>query len=100
MDRHLETLNQELSLLKHQLLPSTEILHFLIQKPQFNIKTKLTNSTKTTNIEAIELILSFKLTEKANSVTHQAEIWKMSVKNVKAQTVLPENTAHKMLHIL
>ena len=45
--QHLHTLAQEVTILKNQLLPSTEILHFLVDKPAYDDRQKLLTKLKT-----------------------------------------------------
>ena len=44
----LETIQQELQLLKYELLPSMEIFHFLVDKTNYNVKHKVNNVLKST----------------------------------------------------
>ena len=44
----LEHIQQELQLLRDELLPSMEIFHFLVEKANYNVKHKINNILKTT----------------------------------------------------
>jgi hypothetical protein len=44
----LEHIQQELQLLRDELMPSMEIFHFLVEKANYNVKHKVSNFLKTT----------------------------------------------------
>lgn len=92
--QHLQTLAQEIQLLRNQLLPSTEILHFLVDKPAYDARQKLAQKLKTSPVEDLAVAISFTLVDKITSVTHTAETWKLSVRNSKEEQVRPECSAH------
>lgn len=97
---HIDTLQQELTLLKLHLLPSTEILHFLIDKQTYEIKNKLNQQLKNNQLEALTLTIAIVLTDKTNGTAWEAETWKMTVRSLQEQTISPECTAHEMLFLL
>jgi len=41
LNEQLDSLQTELSLLRNQVLPSTEIVHFLVPKHSYNLKNKI-----------------------------------------------------------
>ena len=97
---HVATLSQELTLLKDQLLPSMEILHFLVDNSNYHLKHKITQQLKDIPLEALTLKVEFSLHDKASSSTHLAEVWTLQVEKTRSQEVPPESTAHELLFML
>ena len=56
-----------------------EILHFLVEKPAYNVRQKLTLAAKKMALEETTIQIKFILNDKVNSVTHTAELWKITV---------------------
>jgi hypothetical protein len=56
---HLESLQSELHLLRSQLLPSTEIMHFLVQRHSYNLRHKIAAFLKRAPLESLALTISF-----------------------------------------
>lgn len=67
--QHIE---QELKLLKDEMLPSMEIFHFLVDKTNYNVKHKLNVALKNGSLQNLEVNLKIKLHDKVNNVTHIA----------------------------
>ena len=82
------------------MLPSMEILHFLVEKPAYNVRTKLAMAAKKMALEETTLQIKFILNDKLNSVTHVAELWKIKVCSRKEEEVQPELINHELLFLL
>lgn len=100
LNEHLDSLQTELSLLRNQLLPSTEIVHFLVPKHSYNLKNKINLFLKSAALEELELSISFTVTDKVSSLTHVAEIWQLSVVGRKEREVCRESRAHELLFLV
>jgi len=71
-----------------------EILHFLVEKPAYNVRHKLAMAAKKMSLEESTLQIKFILNDKVNSVTHVAELWKITVCSRKEEEVQPEFINH------
>ena len=74
-----EHICQEIAILRDQLLPSMEILHFLVEKPAYQVRNKLNLAAKKIDIGNTALNIKFTVSDKVNSVTYLAECWNMTV---------------------
>ena len=71
-----------------------EILHFLVEKHNYNVKSKLNIAHKQLPLEELSLSIKFIVNDKINSVSHVAEQWKFDVVKQKEQEVEQEDTTH------
>ena len=70
--KFIDTITQEIQLLRDQLLPSMEILHFLVEKHNYNVKSKINQALKSIRLDNLVLKITLTLNDKVNSVTHIA----------------------------
>jgi hypothetical protein len=89
-----------LQLLRSQLLPSTEIIHFLVQRHSFNLKQKITTFLKNANLEQLVLTIRFSLAGKGTSTVQLAEMWRLAVVSVGERDIARESRAHELLFLI